>query len=252
MFDRSVVARSFASSGRPIFPGDAVDEREPVQEDARGERSEDEVLERRLGRLGLALEVARQDVGGQGHRLERDVDRDQVVARRHEEHADAGKEQQRVVLPSRVRRLADEAHRREDRQKDREQDQALEKEREVVDDEGAAQDRGRPLGAPRHEDDENPRDRDRDRSEKAQELLPRLVHEHRHDEHQQARRREKELRREQDPVRRLRGKRHGRAAPAAPGPAAFSASAGASAVAPPTIATIFSEGFRRTSNMGFG
>ena len=75
------------------------------------------------------------------HQLERDVDRDQVVARRHEEHPDAREEQQRVVLPSRIRRRADEPHGGEDRQDERQQDERLEEQGEVVDHEGAAEDR---------------------------------------------------------------------------------------------------------------
>ncbi len=93
----------------------AVDERDPVDEDARRERSEDEVLRGRLEGLRLALEIAREDVLRERHQLERDHDRGEVRSGGHEEHADRRKEDQAVVLAARVGRHADESQREQDR-----------------------------------------------------------------------------------------------------------------------------------------
>ena len=79
--------------------GGAVEERDAVQQDAARERAEDEVLERGLDRLRLALEVAGQDVARQRHQLERDPDRQQAETARHQHHAGGrGQQDQRVEL----------------------------------------------------------------------------------------------------------------------------------------------------------
>ena len=175
---------------------------------------------------------------------------------RHEEHADAGEEEQRVVLASGIRRVADEAHGREDGQDQREEDQPLEEEREVVDDERAREDGLRPIGQRPDEHDQRGRDRHEQDREEPDELLLRLPEEHREREDDQPARREEELRREEGPVGRPHGEGHGatvtaRGLGAAPAPRSF-AIAGCSAVGPPTAWTMRSAGLRITSNSGLG
>ena len=128
--------RNAVERERPRRP---VHERHPVQEDAGGERPEDEVLRGRFQRLRLAFEVAREDVLRQRHQLERDVDRRQVRAGRHEEHPDRREEDQAVVLASRVRRNPHEPEGKEDRDDRREDHEPLEVEREAVHGEHAAE-----------------------------------------------------------------------------------------------------------------
>ena len=76
----------------------AVEERDPVQEEAAGEGAEQEVLQRGLVALGPGPEGAGEDVEGQRHELEREEDDEEVRPGRHQHHADGGEEDQRVVL----------------------------------------------------------------------------------------------------------------------------------------------------------
>ncbi len=92
--------------------GDAVDQRDAVQQNRRAHRAEHEVLHRRFGRLLFVLEVAGEDVARQRHQLEADVDRGEMDARGHEHHAAEGEGHERVVLPGGVARAAQKRRRR--------------------------------------------------------------------------------------------------------------------------------------------
>ena len=66
-----------------------------------------------------SLEVAGEDVGGKSHCLERDVDRAQVFAGRHEQHPDPAKRRKEVVLPPGSGRSHETDRRRERAGRDR-------------------------------------------------------------------------------------------------------------------------------------
>src|SRR5262249_20783636 len=127
---------------------------------------------------------------------------------------------------------------------DRDQDQDLEEEREVVEDEHAPEDRPRlPRGLCAHDREERAGDPEREYRQEPEEILPALVEEDRDREEQQPRRRQEQLRRQEQPV----GGRD------VQGFAAFSATAaGAGDVAPPTACTAFSDGARSRSKTGLG
>ena len=72
--------------GRPRRP---VDERDAVDEDGRGERTEHEVLHGGLARLAAPQVHPGEDVQRDRHDLEGEEDEDQVVGRGHEHRADA-------------------------------------------------------------------------------------------------------------------------------------------------------------------
>ena len=188
--------------------GRAVDERDPVDEDARRERAEDEVLRGRLEGLRLALEVAGEDVLRERHELERDDDRHEVRPGRHEEHADGREEDEAVVLAARVRRRADEPQREEDRHDRREDQEDLEVEAEAVEDEHPAERRLRQRsGQPRRDDEEEARrDEGADRGEGDRALALAAAH-GRREQQDESRRREEQLR--QDEERVGGGERHG-------------------------------------------
>ena len=126
-----------------MVPVDSVEQRDAVKQDAAREGAEDEVLERRLVRTHLALEVAGQDIARQGHRLQTDPDGQQRIAARHEHHAGRREEQQRVQLRSPVAPLFDEPVGQRDRQQGRQDHQHLPKEGEAVEDERAAENQRR-------------------------------------------------------------------------------------------------------------
>jgi hypothetical protein len=72
-------------------PGRAVDERDAVQQEARREGAEQEVLERGLGALRAAAVEARQHVHGERHDLDAEEDHHEV-ARGGEQHHARGRE----------------------------------------------------------------------------------------------------------------------------------------------------------------
>ncbi len=78
--------------------GGAVDQRHAVEEETRGERAEQEILERGLIGALIVAQIAGQDVAGDGGDLQADEDDDQVVGRGHDGLAGDGEQQQRVVL----------------------------------------------------------------------------------------------------------------------------------------------------------
>jgi len=70
-----------------------------AEQDQRGrKRTQDEIFQRGLGRPGLGLEVAHQDVHGDGHELEADVQGDQVGGAGQQHHARDAEEDEGVVF----------------------------------------------------------------------------------------------------------------------------------------------------------
>ena len=79
--------------------GRAVGERDPVEQYRRGERSQQEILHRRLVRgFGVAA-VTGQDVERDREDLDAEKERDQIEGLREEHHARGAEEDQRVILP---------------------------------------------------------------------------------------------------------------------------------------------------------
>src|SRR5436309_4999467 len=76
----------------------AVDEGKPVHQQRRGDAPDEEELERRLDRLLLALEEARQDVERDRHQLEGDEQQDQVAGGGEDEHPQERRQDEQVVL----------------------------------------------------------------------------------------------------------------------------------------------------------
>ena len=113
-------------------PGRAVDQRQPVEQDPRGQRSEHEVLRGGLVRLDLAAEVPGEDVRRERHQLEPDVDHREVDARGHRHHADGGEHDQGEVLAGPVVVALQVVVRQQHDQRGGEQEQRLEEDGEVV------------------------------------------------------------------------------------------------------------------------
>src|ERR1700692_933943 len=78
--------------------GKAVEQRETVGEDAGAEAAEEQIFEGGFVGALFAAEIAHKDVETEGHGFEAEEHHDQVAAGGHEDHADAGEEEERVVF----------------------------------------------------------------------------------------------------------------------------------------------------------
>jgi len=92
----------------------AVQERHAVHHDA-DEKAPNRryLMPASLDRLSLRIEPG-QDVDGQGHELQTQVQRDEVPSRRHEHHAARGEQHQRVILAAMDILDVQELHRDQD------------------------------------------------------------------------------------------------------------------------------------------
>jgi hypothetical protein len=79
-------------------PGGSVGQGHAVEEEARGESAQEEVLESRLAGLQPSAVEAGQHVKGDGKDLQCQEDDDQVGGGAHQHHASGGQEEQGVVL----------------------------------------------------------------------------------------------------------------------------------------------------------
>ena len=77
---------------------DPVEDREAVGQNRRTERAEQQVFHRAFVRTLVAPQESRQHVKADGHRFQAQEFHDQVVAGRHEHHADRGEKHQGVIL----------------------------------------------------------------------------------------------------------------------------------------------------------
>ena len=94
-----------ADVAQPDAAGGAVDQRQAVEEEGRGEGAEQEVLDRRLLReQPAAAGQAADQVQRQAEHLERDEHDQQVVRRDEQHHAADGERGQRIDLGLHPRR----------------------------------------------------------------------------------------------------------------------------------------------------
>jgi hypothetical protein len=78
--------------------GEAVNQRDAVEQDAAGKRAEDEILQARFSRTRVAPHEAGEDVGRQRLKFEADVERQQVGCRHHHARAHRGKQDQHRIF----------------------------------------------------------------------------------------------------------------------------------------------------------
>ncbi len=98
-------------AARRIGRGDVAEDRraaEPVnqadaiKQDARRQRSENEIFQPRLCRTHIAPHEARQHIGGQALQLQPDIERQQVVRRDHHPHARRGEQDQHRIFRAQI------------------------------------------------------------------------------------------------------------------------------------------------------
>ena len=80
-------------------PGQAVNQGQPVEENTRRDRAQDDVFEGGLVGLRVAAQVTGQHVEGQGLQFQPHVDDQQVAAGSHDHHARQGEQDERVIFP---------------------------------------------------------------------------------------------------------------------------------------------------------
>ena len=78
--------------------GEAIDQRGPVKQHARGERTQHEVLEARFRRPGRVTVDGGQHIERQRLQFEAHVEGDEVVGRDHQHHADGGEQDEDRIL----------------------------------------------------------------------------------------------------------------------------------------------------------
>ena len=226
-----VPADRVGDARQPHRAGVAVEQRHAVQEERRGERAEQEVLQRRLLREEPpATREAAQQVERQREHLERDEHRQQVVGRREHQHAadrehqqredlglgDAGGRQRALVLGARQGRAGRGERaagvqcllgRRQQAGQREQQDRALQELRRAVDGDGALRD-DRDVAGGQHERDERP-----DQPRRGQTELHLVAPQARHeglDQHADHRDTEDDQHRSEQPVVDARGVEGGR------------------------------------------
>ena len=74
--------------------GEAVDQGDPVQQQARGQGTENEVFQASLGGTALIAGEGGQHIDRQAHQFEAEIQRHQAAGRDHQHHADGGEQHQ--------------------------------------------------------------------------------------------------------------------------------------------------------------
>ena len=95
---RSPPVSAAAISVEAGLAGEAVDQRDAVEQHARRQRAEDEILEAGLGRAQTVAVDRGDDVERQRLQLEAEIERDQVVGRDHQHHAERGEQDEDRIL----------------------------------------------------------------------------------------------------------------------------------------------------------
>ena len=98
--------RGRRDAGEADRAGEAVDQRGAVEQHARGQRAEHEVLQAGFGRLGVVAVRGRHDVERERHQFEAEIERDQVAGRDQHHHAERREQHQDRVFEDAARRIA--------------------------------------------------------------------------------------------------------------------------------------------------
>ncbi len=121
--------------------GEAVDQRGAVEQHARGQRAQHEILEAGLARAHVVAADGGHHVERQALQLEAEVERDQIVGRDHHAHAGGRQQHQHRVLELLRARLAHVVERQQQRAGAGHEGQHLHEAGEAVDHEGAVEQR---------------------------------------------------------------------------------------------------------------
>ena len=78
--------------------GKAVNHRRAIEQHARSERAEDEILQARFGRADVVTMESGNDIEREALQFERDIERDEIVRRDHHHHAGRGEQHQHGIF----------------------------------------------------------------------------------------------------------------------------------------------------------
>ena len=143
------VLASGRDAGKADGAGEAVDQRGAVQQHARRQRAEDEILQAGFGRLGVVAVAGGDDVEREAHQLEPEIEHDQVAGRDQHHHAERREQHQDRKFEDPPRRIGQEFRRQDQRRGRTDQGQDLQEAGKIVDDEAAAE--GRELAGRQHQ-----------------------------------------------------------------------------------------------------
>ena len=207
--DQGVAARPLSQGGLNVSQarraGEPVEQRHAVEQQAGGERAEQEELHRRFVRAPVPAQEARQHVLAQRHQFERDEEHNQVRARGEKHHADGREQQQRVILAEMHLldfQVLDGNQHHDGRGED---DDEFQENREGVEREPAIKSRvarGLALKHP-HQELDCGKPQPKQRRHRIQELIPPLQHEINHQD-AQTEQRQDDLRRDGQVIRPLK------------------------------------------------
>ena len=92
------LADDFEDARNVEAAGGAVHHRQAVEQEARRQRAEHEVLHRRLGAGAMVAPQGHQRIERQAHQLQAEIDDEEVVGRDHDAHAEQREQRQREEL----------------------------------------------------------------------------------------------------------------------------------------------------------
>jgi hypothetical protein len=132
--------------GKDQLAGFAVDEADPVSQQAGGKDTQDEKFEAGFVRCYVFAQVRHEHVKAEGGKLQCDEDRQQVVGRGHEHHSQRRHHHQEIIFPPEKAKPMDEFDRGQDDQDRGRDDEHLEKQRHAVDDKHVGEERAGDAG----------------------------------------------------------------------------------------------------------
>ena len=119
--------------------GEAIDHGGAIEQHARGQRAEDEVLHAGFGRTQIVPAEGGDHIERQALQFQAEIERDQVVRRQHQQHADGRQQHQNGKLEAAHPLALDIVHGHDDRERRTGEHQDLEEHAELVDDEETAE-----------------------------------------------------------------------------------------------------------------
>src|SRR6516162_5932050 len=122
-------------------PGDTVKDREAVRQNARAERSHQQVFHRRFVRTALAAEKPGEYIEAERHRFEPKEQDDEIVATSEKHHAGRGEKHQRIVFAVLFAFELHVTHGKQNHKRGRRQKQKAKKNEKRIDNDGVVEGR---------------------------------------------------------------------------------------------------------------
>ena len=128
-------------AGKADRAGKAIDQRGAVEQHARGQRAQHEILQACFGRFGVVAVGGGDHVERKAHQLEPEIEHDQIARRDQNHHAERRKQHQNGIFEDAPGRIGQKLRREEKCRGRTDQRQNLQEAGEVVDDEATVEGR---------------------------------------------------------------------------------------------------------------